>query len=119
MAFVENRRRELGLSPTDHAAATGLTVQGLLPLRKGYRRAYQHRLTDPVCRVFGWTPDSIDRILAGRKPALLTPSPQVDELQELRVRVAELESQVGLLLEISNLRAESDEHWPRQPSADG
>ncbi len=119
MAFVEKRRRELGLSPTDLAAATGLTVQGLLPLRKGHRRAYQHRLTDPVCRVFGWTPDSIERILAGGKPVLLAPSPPVDELAELRDRVAELEAQVGLLLEVSNLRAEADELWPRRPSADG
>ena len=63
----------------------------------------------------------LDELYGGRGEvlALFGLSPPVDELQELRARVAELESQVGLLLEISNLRAESDEHWPRQPSADG
>lgn len=67
-AAVEKRMIELGLSPTDLRDATGVTYQGLLHLRQGRRKSYQQRLTGPVCRVFGWTPDSIERILAGGEP---------------------------------------------------
>lgn len=36
------------------------------------------------------------------------------ELAQLQARVAELEAQVGLLLEVSNARGEGDPDWPRR-----
>jgi transcriptional regulator with XRE-family HTH domain len=62
---IEQRRLELGLSVQDLANQTGLTREGLRPLLRGERRKYQDRLKLPVCRVLGWSPDSIDRLLAG------------------------------------------------------
>lgn len=75
---IEQRMAELGLSPTDLVDATGVTYQGLLHLRQGRRKNYQRRLTGPVCAAFGWTPDSIDRILSGGKPLLVKPVQQVE-----------------------------------------
>jgi DNA-binding XRE family transcriptional regulator len=66
--LVETRRKELGYSPTTLAAATGLSPQGLAPIRRGVVKAYQERLTRPLCVVFGWSPDSIERIIAGLDP---------------------------------------------------
>lgn len=71
--LIGARLDELELSPTAFAESTGLTVQGLAPLRRGERRAYQKRLTGPVTRVLGWTPDSIERILDGDEPAPVAP----------------------------------------------
>lgn len=69
---IETRRTELGLSPTAFAEATGLSLQALRNLRRGEVRRYQDRLTMPVTRVLGWTPDSIDRLLRGEPPQLRT-----------------------------------------------
>jgi hypothetical protein len=68
---VEARRIALGFTPTSFAEATGLTAQGLAPIRKGVRKAYQERLTAPVCRVLQWSPDSIERIMNGLGPVEL------------------------------------------------
>lgn len=111
---IEERRRQLGLDPQAFVEATGLTRGGLDPLRKGYRKQYQERLTIPVCRVLGWTPDSIDRLLRGEEPVLLVSQqrdrdPVVEELvrlkdastaqmQELTERVLRLEAHVADLL---------------------
>lgn len=66
---IERRRRELGLSPGDFATAAGLTRQGLDPVRKGYRRAYQDKVRLGVARALAWPLDAIDRLLAGEDPA--------------------------------------------------
>jgi transcriptional regulator with XRE-family HTH domain len=69
-AAIEARRKELGLSVQDIATQAGVTRQGLRPLLKGEERDYQDRLKFPVCRVLGWTNDSIDRILRGGEPVI-------------------------------------------------
>lgn len=68
--LVEARRKELGLTPTKLAEATGLTTQGLMPIRRGEVKRYQERLTGPLCAALGWTADSVDRILAGGDPII-------------------------------------------------
>jgi hypothetical protein len=79
---VSRRMFELGINgPSALARETELTVQGLQPLIRGERRKYQARLTNPVCRVFGWTPDSIDRILAGGEPVVVMRPPPIDDLR--------------------------------------
>jgi transcriptional regulator with XRE-family HTH domain len=62
---IEARRRELGLSPTEFAEATGVTPEALRNLRHGDVRRYQERLTGPVTRVLGLVPDAIERLIAG------------------------------------------------------
>ena len=103
---IEARRQQLGLNPTQLAAATGLSPQGLKNIRKGAIRKYQERLTLPLTRVLGWTPDSIDRLLAGEEPVeLVRPSGDVESrveslehrIEELTVRLAEVTLRVGLL----------------------
>lgn len=66
---IEGRRLALGLSPGDFAEATGLTAQGLMAVRKGYRRQYQDKLKLGVARALQWPPDAIDRLLSGEDPA--------------------------------------------------
>lgn len=98
---IEQRMVELDLSPTDLAAETGLTLQALANVRKGLRRRYQRRLTGPLTRALGWSPDSITRAMDGRPPIVEVARPprsrpqrpsQLVELEELRRRVARLEA---------------------------
>ncbi|HEX7276331.1 MAG TPA: hypothetical protein VF244_03070, partial [Acidimicrobiales bacterium] len=65
---IERRRIERGLTPGAFAEAAGVTPQGLVPLRKGYRRRYREKLKIGVCEALGWTADSIDLLLEGRLP---------------------------------------------------
>lgn len=68
---IETRRKELGLDVADLVTMSGLTRPGLAPLLRGERRAYQDRLTLPICRVLRWRPDSIHRLLDGQSPITL------------------------------------------------
>lgn len=93
---IAARMKELDLSPGELAKQAGVSMPGLAHLRRGERRAYQVRLTAPVCRALGWTTDSIERLLTGLPPSLLEPvSPPTgvvdDELAELRARMQALE----------------------------
>lgn len=72
---IAERMAELGLSPTDLETRSGLTGPGLAPIRRGEIRKYQVRLKRPLCAALGWTPDSIDRLLAGQEPQLADDSP--------------------------------------------
>jgi hypothetical protein len=70
---VETRRRERQLTPGEFAAAAGITAQGLAPVRKGQRRAYQDRVRIGVARALAWPEDWYDRLLAGQP---VTDAPQ-------------------------------------------
>jgi hypothetical protein len=73
-AMLDARIAERGyLTITSFARAAGVTAQGLQPLRRGEIRDYQPRLTAPVCKLLGWTPDSIARMMAGEDPVELEP----------------------------------------------
>lgn len=75
-ACIEARMEELGLSPTDLAEASGLTLQALGNVRKGLRRKYQRRLTGPLTKALGWSSDSIRLALDGEQPRVVaTPLP--------------------------------------------
>ena len=96
-AAIAARMDELGLSPTDLVAATGLTYQGLLHVRRGEIRRYQNRTTVPLTEALGWSPRSVKLILAGGEPELIDPPPPVSspdadadvlrQLEELRQEV--------------------------------
>ena len=92
---VERRRKELGLTPNALAEATGLSLQALRNIRRGEIRQYQERLTFPLTQALGWSPDSIDRILAGGDPVVV----EVDDdaLSQLHA-VVEAQGRVLVLL---------------------
>jgi transcriptional regulator with XRE-family HTH domain len=106
---IEHRRVELGLSPSEFAEATGVTMEGLRRLRRGEVRRYQQRLTGPVCRILGWTPDSIDRLLSGQPPE--TVSGGVSEpVLRLAAENAELQRSIDAgRFERAQLRVQLDE----------
>lgn len=100
---IATQMRKRKLTPTTLAERTGLTVQGLAPLRRGERRAYQDRLKLPVAEALGWTPDSIDRLLAGEPPVELKPPSVVGGLSfdavvaEVREAIAEIHARLDRL----------------------
>lgn len=97
---IERRRRELGLTVGDLARITGLTRQGLAPLREGRRRAYQERLTLPVAKALGWQPDAIERLLQGLQPVEIDPAaPEADPTDVTQLR-AELERATAAIAEM-------------------
>src|SRR5689334_1141133 len=69
---IEARRRQLQLSPGEFSRRAGITRQGLAPVVKGHRRAYQDRVRFGVARALEWEPDAIDRLLAGEQPVEIT-----------------------------------------------
>lgn len=86
---IERRMIERGLSPSQFAAAAGVTYQGLLPLRRGERKRYQTKLKLGAARALGWPADAVDRLLAGEVPG------EVDENDpELAERVSQMESRL-------------------------
>jgi transcriptional regulator with XRE-family HTH domain len=66
---IEQRRVQMGLSPSDFARAAGMTQQGLIPIRHGKRRDYRDKLRLGVARALLWPDDAVDRLLAGEDPA--------------------------------------------------
>ena len=105
--LIEARRRALGLTVQDLIEQTGLTRPGLAPLLRGERRRYQERLTLPVCRVLKWTPDSIDRLLAGGPPVEIEVALEPDLVAALQEQVDQLTRTVERLQdELTALRAE-------------
>ncbi len=116
---IEARRKQLGLSPTDLANAAGVTLQGLVPLRKGVVKTYQGRLTTGVCRALGWTPDSIDRLLAGLEPIeLVTPLPAATAAETARLVALVRESQALLQQTIDTWRSQLAESSQRLDDQD-
>jgi hypothetical protein len=125
---IEARRKQLYNGPLAFAQAAGVTLAGLTPLRRGYRRAYQERLTTPVCRALGWTTDSIDRLLRGEPPvelepaaeqAITRPSP-ADDSPEVLALVAEVKGSVAAIQrELTALAERIARLEPQPPDAPG
>jgi DNA-binding XRE family transcriptional regulator len=80
---IEARRVEMKIGKGELAKAAGVTAQGIAPLRKGYRRRYQERLTRPFCEALGWTPDSIERLMSGLDP-IVTREPPARRDQDIQ-----------------------------------
>lgn len=96
---IAARMRQLSLGPAELAERAGVSQAGLRHLRRGHRKDYQPRFTGPVCRALGWTPDSIERILAGGEP-VLDGEPAVDRdptLREVRDLLRETRDDVARL----------------------
>ena len=102
---IEKRRRALGLTVTGLVTKAGVTAEGLRPLRRGDVRSYQERLTVPVCRALEWSPDSIDRILAGLEPIEVEVNPPDVDLLE---RIAQMDRD---LVALRSLLVETIDRW--------
>ena len=76
---VERRMTELGLTPTTFAAASGLTYEGLLPVRKGVAKSYAAKTRQGVARALGWPHDWYQRLVAGEDPRSWTDAPGATE----------------------------------------
>lgn len=107
---IEARMLELGMSPNDLAAATGLTLPGLANVRRGLRRDYQVRTKRAVTAALGWTPDSIDRLLASQPARLVNGLPEQNgnrppwatELQHHLEQIEERLQQVENVIRVSS-----------------
>ena len=91
-----------------------VSLQGLRPLRNGVVKRYQERLTNPVTALFGWTPDSIDRLMEGRPAAVaVDPAASSPDVDAVLRRVARLERLVirlaSQLEESTEVRTDLDE----------
>lgn len=85
---IAARRKALKLSMRAAAQLGGVSPTAWSDLEAG-----KHPPTDStqlaVCRALGWTPDSIDRLLAGKKPKLAVSSPSDDDGVERRFALLE------------------------------
>lgn len=102
---VRTRRHELGLTQSALASEAGATDRLIRSIELGEQRNRHPGTLRAIAAALGWTPDSIDRILAGEEPAakrLLTPD-QEERLLALERQLAELRA------EIKEVREERDE----------
>lgn len=95
---VRDRREELGLTQNEAANRSegGVSLATWRNIETGFRPPWRRAGLLAVCRVLGWTPESIERILAGEGPEavkLLTPS-QEDRLLALERQLAELRAEL-------------------------
>jgi len=119
--YVEQRRKELGYSANKAAALTDDAVSPSLwrQVERGERHV-DGKVAAPnpaprrraaMCKALGWTPDSIDRLLAGQEPQIQpdtsqvppvsAPAAQTDSTTETLSRLVE-----RLYSEVSTLRSE-------------
>lgn len=94
---IEARRKWRGLSPTELARESGVTLQGLGPIRAGYKRNYLHKSKVGLARALWWPDDAIDRLMDGEDAAAfetVRPDDEIaaklDELDRLIAEVREL-----------------------------
>lgn len=101
------RLRERGMNQSDLADASGLSRETVRPFTKGVPNRRNAHTRAQICRAVGWSHDSIDRILAGKRPALSEAPHDVDRrLRELERQNDYLEAQVD---EIDALRSTIEE----------
>lgn len=98
---IRRRMKEVGyVDVASFVKAAGISRAGFRPLELGIRKAYQSRLTDPICRTLQWKDDAIERLMRGEQPAEV--SRRGVEPSD-RDRIAALERQVGVLFRLSGL----------------
>lgn len=65
---IERRRLAVGLGKGHLASAAGLSREGLAPLLKGYRRAYNDSTIIGLARALRWEVDWYERLQHGEPP---------------------------------------------------
>lgn len=92
---VRARRHELGLTQSALATDAGATDRLIRSIELGEERNRHPGTLRAIAAALGWTPDSIDRILAGEEPKavkLLAPD-QEERLLALERQLAELRAE--------------------------
>ena len=104
---VEQRLVVLKMNWADLARASAISVRKIQDMRNNVPLA-RSKTRSLVTEALGWTPDSIDRILAGGEPELSTPPTDASELAELRQLLVDLASEVRRLQsEVRRLASEA------------
>ncbi len=110
--LIRSRRAELDLTQDD----LGVSKAVASALENGRQTSYSTRTLARVARALGWTPDSIDRILAGGDPQATTGQAHDDGHQvdaDVASAILELQARVAAIeVELAELRA------GQQPSAE-
>lgn len=91
---VERRRLALDLSLGDFERISGLTRQGLLPVRNGVRKAYSEKTRRGVARALRWPIDWYDRLLAGEDPDTLADAVERTDQVDYNSRIARMPEHV-------------------------
>lgn len=71
--MIRRHRRQARMSQTDLATAVGMSLRTIGSYERGRVPAGAPSVPDgyyDVARILGWTPDSVDRVLAGGEPQL-------------------------------------------------
>lgn len=131
------RRDELGFSIRQAAKIAGFSEglwrqleSGTRVLRKGVEETVSPKPSTllAACRALGWSSNSIDLILAGGEPAVISVSQQSVEIDALRDQLEEqagliehLSRQMGAVLALLDLDAEkaARDGAPSTPGLDG
>lgn len=118
---IERRRVECGLTPTEFAKAAELTIQGLIPIRKGYRREYMDKSKRGIARALRWPPDAIDRLLRGESAEEFETTPPdalvVVDVAGLAAAISRLDTELDALRqEVTRLRRQPGEDQPSAQS---
>lgn len=92
---IEARRLARGLSPGQFARDAGLTAQGLVPVRRGYRREYHDKVRVGVARALHWPLDWYDRIRDGEDGLELPETEHADKPASNSERLTALEDRLG------------------------
>jgi hypothetical protein len=115
---VRDRREQLGL--TQHRAVSSsegaISLATWRNIEKAVKPPYRRSSLLAVCRVLGWTSDSIDRILDGGEPEEVDaeePEPETEDLEALTKRLARMERKMGEILETQQEILESQQRRAR------
>lgn len=102
-AAIEARRKQRGLAPGEFATRAGLTRQGLDPVRKGLRKAYQDKVKLGVARALDWPDDALDLLMDGADPATFPTVIRSDGLEQrvtnLELRADRIQAEVRQILD--------------------
>lgn len=91
---VEARRVSRHLSPGEFASEAGLTEQGLAPVRRGARKAYQDKVRRGVAVALAWPLDWYDRLLAGEDATQFPETEHPNRPRSTEQRLSSLEDRL-------------------------
>lgn len=95
---VRERRHELGLTQAALAAKAGATDRLIRSIELGEERSRHPATLRSIAAALDWSPDSIERILAGEGPEAVKPltPDQEERLMTLERELADLREHLGL-----------------------
>jgi transcriptional regulator with XRE-family HTH domain len=87
---VQRRMNELGISQAELARRSNVSAPTVRAIMNGTPRGdTTPPLKSKIATALGWSPDSIDLILAGEEPIPITPLQPIDEVREALKHLAD------------------------------